>query len=186
MARQGHNVVGALGHGEQRRRADAPQPWVVPPRQRLGPAENIARRAAPVLANAKLGLEHHLDLVAVDGAQQVGLQLGGGGAGMGGFATGPDDAPPLLVLGQRQRLRQPVEHRFGVLVGQSPQQREARRQAQGPRAALNRPGDHIGQLLGEKLPALAAALLVGGNQKGAPAPARHQPGAIQLGIGKVH
>ena len=105
---------------------------------------------------------------------------------MGGFTIGPDYAAALLVLGEGQRLGEAVEDLLGILVGEHPQQGETRAEAQGAGAALDRAGHDIGELLGEELPALAAAFLVGGHEKRAAPAARHQPWAIQLGIGEMH
>ena len=123
MAGKRHDMVGALGHGKQSGSTNAAQAGMIPPRQRLGTAQNIAFRTRHA-ANAELRLKHHLDLVAINGAQQIGLQLGRGGAGMGGLAAGPHHAAPLLMFGESERLRQPIEHGFGIFIRQRPQQRE--------------------------------------------------------------
>ena len=114
----------------------------------------------------------HLDLVAVERFQQVGFELGGGAAGAGGLAIGPDDAAALLAPRGGQSLVEAVEQRIGVFAGECAQQREAGREAQRFGAARDRARDEIGQLLGEELPAFAAAGLVGDDHEAAAGAAR--------------
>ncbi len=96
-------MVGTLSNREQRAGADAAELGVIPPRQRLGPAQ-------PVIVERELRLEDDLDLVAIDRGEQIAFELGRSAAGADRLAIGPCQPAPLLPLGDLQRLAEPVEH----------------------------------------------------------------------------
>ena len=141
---------------------------VVPARQRLGAGQ-------PVVARRRIAAGRPLDLVAVDRVQQIGLELRGGAPGRVASPSAQASRRPCWrpMPASVWPSRSSIDSALSPLTPRSRATRgDSRSVAAG---AGDRPGDRVGQLPGEQLPALAAAGFVGDQQEIAAAAARRQP-----------
>jgi hypothetical protein len=187
MLRERGHLVGPLGHGEQRGRADLPDGRMLPAGQRLGPGQG------PV-AHAELRLVENRDLVAMERADQVGFEQGRAARAGAVAAIGPEQPPRRAALQLHERLIEPVEQARTAVARLAAQQRNARQEAHGlthgpiwrKTVQPQGPGNRAPQHLRHPLPPLAAERRVAGDQELPARNPRDEPARAELLAQHLH